>query len=168
MSSAPDSKVTNPTIFLRLRATDAQPREFAWDEFGARYSPIIAGFARRLGARTRDTDDVIQDVLIGFFLKSPTFVYDPAKGRFRAYLKICTYRALQKRIGRDFRFQGKSLDEIGPEEPLVEQLWSDVWEQEMVRRILDEIRESIGHTKAFRAFERYVICDEPGPAVAEK
>jgi len=47
-------------FFLRLRAGDAVPREIAWDEFNTRYAPIIAGFARRLAARTQDVDDVVQ------------------------------------------------------------------------------------------------------------
>src|SRR3954470_7522949 len=69
---------TNPSIFIRLKAADAAPREFAWKEFHERYAPIIAGFAQRLGARKPDLDDILQDVMLGFFSKSPTFVYDPA------------------------------------------------------------------------------------------
>jgi len=159
---------TNPTIFLRLKATDTTPREMAWDTFGARYSPIVASFARRLGARRQDVDDVVQDVLIGFFLKSPTFVYDPTKGRFRSYLKVCTYRALQKRIGREIRFQGKALDDIDPEEVAIDQVWNDIWEQQQLRRALDDIRETMGQTKTFMAFELYVVLDQPAQSVADK
>jgi len=160
--------VTNPTIFLRLKATDPQPREFAWNEFHARYAPIIAGFARRLGAKPQDIDDVVQDVLVGFFAKSPTFMYDPAQGRFRGYLKVCTYRALHKRIGKNVRVQGKSLDQIDPESAAVEQVWNDVWEQQKLRRALEEVREAMGATKTFMAFEMYVVFDQPAQAVAEK
>ena len=159
---------TNPTIFLRLNGEDPAPREMAWDGFGGRYSPIIAGFARRLGARQQDVDDVVQDVLVGFFLKSPTFVYDPAKGRFRSYLKVCTYRALKKRLGKEARFQGKALDDIDPEEVAIDQLWNDVWEQQQLRRVLDEVRETMGQTKTFMAFELYVVFDQPAQQVAEK
>ena len=70
---------TNPTIFLRLNAVEPAPRELAWDQFHARYAPIIAAFARRLGADGHDVDDIVQDVLLGFFATSPTFVYDPAQ-----------------------------------------------------------------------------------------
>ncbi|MGH7178184.1 MAG: sigma factor, partial [Tepidisphaeraceae bacterium] len=91
----PDA-TTNPSIFLRLKQSDTAPREIAWAEFHKRYAPIITAFAQRLGARSQDVDDVVQDVLLGFYSKSPTFIYDPAKGRFRGYLKVCTYRALSK------------------------------------------------------------------------
>jgi DNA-directed RNA polymerase specialized sigma24 family protein len=107
MSANPN---TNPTIFLRLNQTDAAPREMAWNEFYHRYAPIVAGFARRLGAAQQDVDDLIQEVLLGFFATSPTFVYDPAKGRFRGYLKVCTYRALSRKKNAAYKIQGRPLD----------------------------------------------------------
>ncbi|MGH7176946.1 MAG: RNA polymerase sigma factor [Tepidisphaeraceae bacterium] len=159
---------TNPSIFLRLNASDAHPREVAWDEFNTRYVPMIAGFARRLGSKPHDVDDVIQDVMLGFFLKSPTFVYDSSKGRFRRYLKVCTYHALQKRFGKSARLLGKPLDEIDPESVAVEKVWNDVWEQELLRRAVDEIRRDRGHTRTFTAFELHVMLDEPAETVAQK
>jgi RNA polymerase sigma factor (sigma-70 family) len=159
---------TNPTIFLRLRAADSRPREFAWNEFHGRYAPIIASFAKRLGGKPQDIDDVVQDVLVGFFAKSPSFVYDPALGRFRGYLKVCTWRALQKRFGKNARLQGQPLDQIDPEAVAVEQAWNDVWEQQKLRRALEEVRESMGDTRTFMAFEMYVVFDQPAQAVAEK
>jgi RNA polymerase sigma factor (sigma-70 family) len=159
---------TNPTIFLRLRHADPAPREMAWQEFHNRYAPIIAGFARRLGARPQDVDDVVQDVLLGFFAKAPTFIYDSAKGRFRSYLKVCTYRALQKRFGKEAKFAGRPLDEIDPEAVAVDQVWNDVWEREQLRRALEEVRQTMGQTKTFLAFELYVVFDQPAQAVADK
>ncbi|HET6246947.1 MAG TPA: sigma factor [Tepidisphaeraceae bacterium] len=157
---------TNPAIFLRLKSTDAKPRELAWNEFHARYATVIASFARRLGARQQDVDDVVQDVLLGFFAKSPTFVYDPAQGRFQSYLKVCTCHALHKRAGKDARVQGKPLDQMDPEEAAIEQVWNDVWEQQRLSRALEVLRESMGTTKTFMAFEKYVVLDEPAQTVA--
>jgi RNA polymerase sigma factor (sigma-70 family) len=168
MPSNPTSVTTNPTIFMRLKQTDPTPREFAWHDFHVRYAPIIAGFARRLGGQPQDVEDVVQDVLLGFFAKAPSFIYDPGKGRFRSYLKVCTYRALQKRIGKNMRFQGKPLDDVDPEAVSVDQVWNDVWERQLLRRAMDEVRESMGQTKTFMAFEQYVVLDQPAQQVAEK
>ncbi len=159
---------TNPTIFLRLKQADAAPREIAWEEFSRRYAPIIAGFARRLGARPQDIDDVVQDVLVGFFATSPTFNYDPSKGRFRGYLKVCTYRTLKRRLGNQSKFQGKPLDQIDPEELAIDQVWNDVWEQEQLRVALNEVRDTMGNTKTFQAFELYVVFDKPADQVAQQ
>jgi RNA polymerase sigma factor (sigma-70 family) len=160
--------ITNPSIFLRLNASDSEPREMAWDEFNARYVPIIASFARRLGSKSQDVDDVVQDVLLGFFLKSPSFVYDPAKGRFRRYLKICTYHALQKRFGKRAKILGQPLDEVDPESVAIDQIWNDAWEQQLLSRAIEQIRCDIGHTRTFAAFEMHVIQDEPAETVARK
>ena len=168
MSTTPSDLSTNPTIFLRLRQSDSQPREMAWDQFSARYAPIIAAFARRLGAKPQDVDDVVQDVLMGFFLKSPTFIYDPSKGKFRSYLKVCTYRALHKRLGSAARFHNQPLDAVDPEAVAIDQVWNDVWEQQQLRRALEEVRDTMGTTKTFRAFELYVVFDQPAQSVADK
>jgi RNA polymerase sigma factor (sigma-70 family) len=119
----------------------------------------IAAFARQIGVRAADLDDVVQDVLIGFYATSPTFVYDPARGRFRGYLKTCTFHAVQRRLGRDAKFRGLPLDQVDPQALEVEQVWNDVWEQEQLRRAVEELRQEIGTTKTFRAFEMYVILD---------
>jgi RNA polymerase sigma factor (sigma-70 family) len=159
---------TNPTIFLRLNSADPQPRELAWEQFHARYAPIIAAFVRRLGAGANDIDDVVQDVMLGFFSKSPTFVYDPAQGRFRGYLKVCACRALRKRADKTARFRGQPLDLIDPEEVSVEQAWADVWQQERLRLALESIRKSMSDSRTFAAFEQYVILDQPADQVAQK
>jgi RNA polymerase sigma-70 factor (ECF subfamily) len=168
MSADGTDSATNPTIFLRLRQEDTAPRELAWDEFAARYAPVLRAFARRFGARPQDVDDVVQDVLLGFFLKSPTFIYDPSKGRFRSYLKVCAYRALKKRLGREARLHGKPLDDVDPEAVAVEQVWNDVWQQQKLRRVLEDVRREMGHTATFAAFEMYVVFDQPAQSVAEK
>ena len=162
------STATNPTIFLRLNSKDPKPRELAWGEFHARYAPIIAAFARRCGAGNNDVDDVIQDVMMGFFAKSPTFAYDPSQGRFRGYLKVCACRALHKRAGKDARFKGQSLDLVDPQAVAIEQIWTDVWEQQRLRDALESIRQSMPDSKTFAAFEQYVILDQPADAVAQK
>jgi RNA polymerase sigma-70 factor (ECF subfamily) len=162
----PNSLTTNPSIFLRLKQSDDAPRELAWEEFHARYAPIIAAFSQRLGARPQDTEDVIQDVMIGFFAKSPTFIYDSSKGRFRGYLKVCTYRALAAHAGKQARFGGVPLDSVDPQAVAVDHAFNEIWEQELFQRAVQELRGEMGSTKSFRAFEQYVALNRPADNVA--
>src|SRR5438045_992155 len=74
---------TDASLLNRLNAPATTVRSSAWEQFRKFYAPIIAGFARNMGAKPQDVDDVIQDVMLGFYSVSPTFKYDPAKGRFR-------------------------------------------------------------------------------------
>src|SRR5262245_40988191 len=85
---------TRASIFFKLRASDRAPRELAWRQFYERYAPVILGYAQKKGATRQQADEVVQDVICGFFSVSPRFVYDPSRGRFRAYLKACAGRAL--------------------------------------------------------------------------
>jgi RNA polymerase sigma-70 factor (ECF subfamily) len=159
-TTAMDTLATRATIFLRLKSDDTAARELAWTDFRARYAPVIAGFARKLGVRPQDVDDVIQDVMLGFFAQSPTFVYDPSRGRFRGYLKVCTFRAMRRRFGKIVRLNRAPLDEVDPEHVQVEQAWNDVWEEQLLSRALDETRRQFvadGDEAAFRAFELQVI-----------
>jgi RNA polymerase sigma-70 factor (ECF subfamily) len=154
-----ENLVTRSTIFLRLKSDDTLTREVAWNDFRQRYAPVIAGFARKLSVRPQDIDDVIQDVMLGFFSQSPTFVYDPSRGRFRGYLKVCTFRAMQRRLGSRSRGNQVSLDQLDPDHVQVEQAWNDIWEEQLLQRALDETRAEFGDDgdRAFRAFEMSVI-----------
>jgi RNA polymerase sigma-70 factor, ECF subfamily len=169
MNSPSDSSyITKPSLFIRINADQAVAREIAWEEFFARYGPVIAGFARNFGARQHDIDDVIQDVMLGFFSKSPHFIYDPAKGRFRGYLKTCTFNALARRLGQNAKFAGLGLDGIDPTAPEIESTWERDWQQQLLNRALKDVREDYGENKTFRAFELLVMLAEPVNVVAEK
>ena len=94
----------------------------AWAEFHDLYAPIIAGFARRMGARSQEVDDLVQEVLKAFFCVSPEFKYNPATGRFRGYHKTCVWSKLaaqRRKRGPDLRStDGRDafdLDEVAVE-----------------------------------------------------
>ena len=157
---------TRSTLFLRLKTSSARPRQIAWEEFRARYAPVIAGFSRKLGVPAHEIDDVIQDVLLGFFAHLPTFVYDPSKGRFRGYLKVCTFRAVCRRHGKRVKFRAVPLEQVPDEDVQVDQAWRDVWMQEQLNRAVEAVRQAYGDNNTFRAFERFVIKGEPAAAVA--
>ena len=61
-------------------------------EFHDLYAPVIAGFARRMGARTQDVEDLVQEVLKAFYCVTPEFTYNPEQGKFRGYLRRCVWR----------------------------------------------------------------------------
>ena len=168
MGNAPRFADTHPSIFLRLNGSSTCVREIAWQEFHAHYAPAIAGFARRLGAPASDLDDIVQEVLVGFFSKSPTFAYDPSRGRFRGYLKTCTCHVLRKRARPVGATAGVPLERIDPEALEVEQAWDDVWEQQLLRRAVEQVRAEIGLTRTFRAFEQYVMLDRPAQQVSRE
>jgi RNA polymerase sigma-70 factor (ECF subfamily) len=166
-----DTRSTRATLLMRIRP-DSPVREIAWGEFYRRYAPIIAGFARNMGARGSDVDDVIQDVLTGFYGVSEEFKYDPTKGRFRGFLKVCTFRALRKRLGSNAKFQGVPLEDVDPNARPVDDTWNDIWEREKLRRAVHTLRnrysENPERMNTFRAFEMYVMEEKPADQVARE
>ena len=159
---------TRVSIFERLKSVRAHDREMAWSDFHARYAPAIAGFARRCGASAQDIDDIVQDVMAAFCSVSGEFAYDPAKGRFRSWLKTCTVRAAVRRAGKNLRFRGVPLEEVPQLELAVEPVWADVWEQQLVSLALDQLRMNSNGSLAFRAFEQYVLVDRPADVIARE
>jgi RNA polymerase sigma factor (sigma-70 family) len=173
MGSQPptDPRITSATLLLRLKP-GAEARELAWEEFHKRYAPIIAGFARATGAPQHEIDDVVQDVIVGFYAASPTFDYDPARGRFRSFLKVCTVRALAKRLGKSARFRGVPIDQVDPNNLEVDQAWDDVWEKELLRRAIVEVQKHYSGSEAqertYKAFDQYVLHERDADAVAQE
>src|SRR5438093_9724910 len=145
--SGPET-ATRASIFIRLKTSDAQPRELAWEHFYQRYAPVISSYAYRNGANRQLAEEVVQDVICGFFEASPRFVYDPSRGRFRGYLKTCVGRALQRRKLSSSRGREVSMDDIDVPEQRGsggragdDELWEKLWQQQILRRAMEMVRE---------------------------
>jgi RNA polymerase sigma factor (sigma-70 family) len=157
---------TRMSLLLKLKADDPKPRELAWAQFHQRYAPIIAGFARKLGAKPSEIDDVVQEVMVGFYAAQPVFQYDPKRGRFRGYLKVCTMHVVRKKAARSLRDAATSLENIDPADDKIEQIWNDVWQKEHLKRAIDAVRTRYENNATFQAFERVALKCEEVSAVA--
>ncbi len=156
---------TRASIFLRLRADGTIDRELGWQEFAQKYSRVIAGFARNAGLPPQEADDVLQDVLLGFFRVSEAFEYDPQKGRFRGYLKRVTLNAIRSRFRRRRPDVGIA-DHVEPSLPdNVDEQWDRQWTEQMLTRAMAEVRDEV-EEKTWRAFELYGVRGTPAVAVA--
>jgi RNA polymerase sigma-70 factor, ECF subfamily len=166
-----DPYATRQTLLLRIRPGEPD-WEIAWREFYDVYGGIIGGFARNMGAPAQDIPDIIQEVLLGFFGVSPTFVYNPQQGRFRGYLKTCTWRVFQRRLRGRLQVSGRSVEDISDDEQPVEEAWNDCWEQEQLRRAMEEVRQRYmadsDTARTFKAFEMYAILEQSAETIAEQ
>jgi RNA polymerase sigma factor (sigma-70 family) len=158
---------TRATLLIRLSGSGPE-REVAWVEFYDTYAPIISGFARRLGARQHEVDDLVQDVVQAFFHVTPEFQYNPAAGRFRGYLRTCVWNKLAKQRRAAAR-QG-TVPLLEPDQAMVETVWNDVWETEKLGRALAVVRQryatNADRQRTFRAFEMCTLLDRSTEEVA--
>jgi RNA polymerase sigma factor (sigma-70 family) len=163
------TSTTKATLLLRLKL-DTPEREVAWREFHASYAPIITEFARRMGVERHAIEDIVQDVLLGFFSATPEFQYDPSIGRFRGYLKTCTWRKFQKRLGMDAYLGGKPIRELAHDDAPVEAVWEDIWETQKLHQAMEIVRQHYAQSpemqKTFDAFEMNVVLERPAEEVA--
>lgn len=113
----PDTPVT---MIARLAAQVTGEREADWVRFFELYQPMIRRFAEYAGAKSDDSEDVAQDILVKLVSLFRNGRYNPGKGSFRAFLATMTrrevinnwYKAKVRGSGRNVSLDA---DEVSPE-----------------------------------------------------
>lgn len=163
---------THATLLARLSngSDDA-----AWAEFHQRYGELIRRFARGRYLQPSDCDDVLQDVLLSLskaMLREDGggFRYDPAKGKFRAYLKTMVIHAVAKKSRQ--KAPAQSLGEVEEatramgNDPSVEEDWESQWRQHHVRNAMVVVEAEFKDSD-LEAFRRYALLEQEAAGVAE-
>lgn len=132
------------------------PRSASWTRFCEQYGDLIRGFARRQGLQPGDWDDVLQDVLMNLVRDLPKFQYDPARGRFRGYLKTVTLHVIYKRVRRASakELDTQVADAAGDAE--IDAAWEAEWRSHHVRQAMRAIDAEF-NDKDRQAFQLYAV-----------
>ncbi len=162
-----EAPTTRATMLARLRDGDDP---VAWREFYERYGELIAGFAGRWNLQPADRDDVVQEVLSRLSRAMPDFVYDPARGTFRGYLKTIAGNIIRDKLRQnqarghvlpmDTRAEAQISDES------LDTAWEREWRQYHLRQALQMLVAEFNEVDRM-AFERYGIAGEDARQVAE-
>ena len=142
----------------------------AWAEFLDRYADLIRGFARRQGVQPADCDDVLQSVLIALTQSMPGFTYDPARGKFRSYLKTAVLHVIYR---KSFQNKGavtlENLEELtaaGAADETIEAQWESEWRQYHLRLAMKTIAAEFNKSD-LQSFEQYGLAGQPAQQVAD-
>jgi len=152
---------TRPSLLIRL---GDGPDASAWDVFEARYARLVRAVARRRGLQPADCDDVAQEVLLSLSKAMPGFRYDPAKGKFRAYLKTATLRAVLRKSRQNHAEMalGTGGDEIcdAAADAELQAAWDLEWQRYHLRQAMRKLRTEFRPVH-WQAFQRYAVdgCD---------
>jgi RNA polymerase sigma factor (sigma-70 family) len=84
---------TPPSLLERVQQHPDDPE--AWKLFHDLYRPLLASWIRRYSIQAQDADDLLQDIFQTLLRELPHFRYDPAKGRFRTWLRSITVNQLR-------------------------------------------------------------------------
>lgn len=156
---------TRASIFVRLRDDRPLEKELAWEEFRARYAPVIIGFSRNAGLPAQDAEDILQDVMMSFFRLSSNFQYDPSKGRFRGYLKQATLNAIRKRAREADPARLVPDDWLEERADSTESHWESEWAGQILTRAIEEAHRRFDE-QTMEAFELYARRQVPADDVA--
>lgn len=140
----------------------------AWIEFTARYGDLIRSFCRRRGLSRTDSDDVLQDVLLGLTRSMPGFRYDPGRGKFRSYLKTVTLHAIfrtlrQEPAGTTLRDAQQSMDDACAHG--ADDQWESEWRQYHLKLAMKRLSSEFNETH-LSAFSRYALDGDDAADVA--
>jgi RNA polymerase sigma-70 factor (ECF subfamily) len=148
---------TSVSLLLRLRRGSDQT---AWERFVELYTPLMYGWATRLGAQDGDACDLVQDVLVILFRVLPTFDYDRERS-FRSWLRTVVTNKWRERW-RKLAPTVVSADVLdGLSDGDVESSWDDAQERaELCRQALGLIREEFSPT-TWAAFVQTAVEGRP-------
>jgi RNA polymerase sigma-70 factor, ECF subfamily len=157
---------THTTLLARVSAgVDPQ----AWVEFCDRYGDLIAAFCRRQGLQPEDVDDVRQDVLLALTRAMPGFTYDPAKGKFRSYLKTIVLHAIYRKSFQKTRArpleEAEDATRVGAADQGIDQQWEVEWRQYHLRTAMRSVANEFNEAD-MAAFERYAMEGQDARTVA--
>lgn len=153
---------TKKSLLEAIRSGD----EISWLEFYETYRPLIVVRGRDYYLNSAEIDELVQCVMLRFFDRSRTFVYDRSKGKFRDYLGTIIYRCALNII------RGRRKNEIGYEElELMDETdarerWLEEWRQHTLFQAMTLLKLQVGES-TFQAFELYAVKGEPPARVAK-
>ena len=129
-----------------LRAVADTENEAAWQRLFDLYAGFVFSLARAKGLNDADADDIVQVVFTDLARNLPTFQYDRAKGKFRAYLSgLVNWRVMDKlKVGkRDADLKASFWEEAkaasSDDNGFAEREWQAAALEEALRRIKPDV-----------------------------
>jgi RNA polymerase sigma factor (sigma-70 family) len=169
---------TRVSVIERLRQTEAEPRREAFGDLVAGYWKPVYKYVR---VKWRLPPEEAEDAAQAFFaeaLEKSWFVrFDPAKARFRTFVRVCVDRLVMNRRQAAIREKRGServvtVDfasaefELAGEMPAVVPDAEAFFEREFVRALFDRAVQSVradcmakGRARHWQLFERYDLAD---------
>lgn len=150
----------------------------------SRYWKPVYSYIRIAWAKSNeDAKDVTQSFFAWLLEEEALGKYDPARGGFRAYLKVLLRRFVghaERDLRRLKRGGGARVFSLDGEAPVLPELqtgnvdpetvFERVWLEELVHQSIGRVRERLvraGREDRFRAYEAFALGSEPRPSYAE-
>lgn len=152
---------------LSQRGQEAEP---AWAQIDARYRPVIAGLARRMGAPHDMAEEIGQQTLAEFVAAYRLGKYDRSKGRLSSWIlgiaRNTTLKAFRQ-SRRDHADHGDPSVLAGADEQALRRAWTDERDRVILHRAMSALRErSSIDDRTLTAFELVALRRVPAEEAA--
>jgi RNA polymerase sigma factor (sigma-70 family) len=174
---------TRLSVVARTRSADPETRQLAFTVLiDAYWKPVYKYLRLKWHLDPDDAADLTQDFFTTTLEKDVLGRYDPAKARFRTYLRLCldgfaaNARKAEGRLKRGGGLSIVPLDfesaegELRLHEPTVpadvDELFYQEWMRVLFQRAVDDLRAACASSDRlmmFRVFERYDLAEDPRP-----
>ena len=170
---------TRKSLLLKVR----KGNEVSWNDFYKTYKPLIMLVGGDCGLTPDEKEDLVSNVLVEIFQKDiigkydidkvpddVIFSHDPAKGRFRHYLRqIVRYQAI-KIYKKRHNFESVDAEDFPVKMLMAEDSFNKSWECEWTNHLRNEAvieLKSRIEPKTYSAFEMYAFHGKPVKEVAD-
>lgn len=161
------------STILRGKVTDPAVRRQALEKLFARYwRPVYCSLRFGWNRSSEDAKDHVQGFFMNLLERDFLQDVDPAKGRFRAFLKVALKHYMlnekrdakrQKRGGAFKTFTLDGFEEVTAEPGDPDTVFDNAWYRTVLRNAIDELREklaSAGKEAYFRVFELHDLVSK--------
>jgi RNA polymerase sigma-70 factor (ECF subfamily) len=163
--------VTSTTLLQGLK----DENRTVWRDYVDRYRPMVVGYARRLGLRPADAEDVAQEAVLEFATAYRAGRYDRSRGRLRSWLFGITRTLVKNAHRRQRRRELQVRTEEGetdffarlPDDAAMEELWEAEWQSAVLRQCMAEARAEV-HARTWEAFDLFACQQLPASEVARR
>jgi RNA polymerase sigma-70 factor, ECF subfamily len=156
---------TSSSLLERLRC---QGDDRDWEEFFDKYSPRIYSWCSARGLPDADAQDATQKVFLRLMDALKKFHYDPAKGKFRGWLRRITKYAIMDVLRERSRGRGRGTGEPDAQDELANVAdGSDFiaeWEQMM---LIEEAEARLRDTVNPWYWEAFILAQEKNKSPEE-
>ncbi len=150
---------TSQSLLIRVRnASDFD----AWAQFDRIYRPMLTRFSVASGLTDADAEDVVQHCMTAISQHIKSFEYDPARGRFKGWLRTLVSNRIRnlRRGTREFAADSHEFERPQSTESSPDDLFDVIWQQELLSHCLAEVRKDVAES-SYAAFEALVLQEQP-------
>ena len=166
---------TRKSLLARVR----EGGDIPWNEFYTTYKPLILLCGDDCELSNDEKDELVQRVMCEIFAKDivgkydpdhvpddVVFRHDPARGRFRHYMR----RIIRNQALKIIRERRKGVAALTEQEPQTDDPLGEAWDREWRRHLenmaLAELKGRV-QPETYVAFEMYALQERPAQEVAK-